>query len=58
MSHLKSYAKLIANKGILLLSGFFENDIPSLVEAAKENNFELAEEITLENWAVLKFNKN
>lgn len=58
MSHLKSYAKLIANKGILLLSGFFENDIPSLVEAAEENNFELAEEITLENWAVLKFNKN
>lgn len=57
MRHIKSYSQLIADGGTLLLSGFFENDTPSLLEVAEKNDFKFDEVITLENWAVLKLNK-
>lgn len=57
-AHMESYAQLIRDEGVLLLSGFFENDAPDLVKVAEQYNFKFEEVYTQENWAVLKLIKN
>lgn len=55
--HMPDYANLIKDNGILFLSGFFETDIPELIEFAKSHNFETIETFTKETWAVIKLLK-
>ena len=51
--HLKSYARLINDGGLLFLSGFFETDIPELSHHAKKHQFDVIDSYTKETWAVL-----
>lgn len=57
LRHMEGYSDLIKDKGLLLLSGFFETDIKSLTEAAKSHGFDIKEIFTKEKWAVLKLKK-
>lgn len=58
LRHIKMYSTYIKNKGTLLLSGFFDSDIDTLSKAAKENGFDVVNEYTKDNWAVLELIKN
>ena len=57
LRHMEGYSKLIKDKGLLLLSGFFETDIQSLADVAKSYGFDIMEIFTKEKWAVLKLQK-
>lgn len=57
LRHMEGYSNLIKDNGLLLLSGFFETDIQTLTEAAKNCGFDVIEIFTKEKWAVLKLIK-
>jgi len=56
--HLPYYAEKLTKGGILLLSGFFTTDAMELQLFAKNYNFNLIAEESLETWALLKLIKN
>ncbi len=58
LRHLEKYAALIEKNGILLLSGFFQTDIPTLSNVAQKKGFDYDVEYHKEDWAVLKLIKN
>jgi ribosomal protein L11 methyltransferase len=51
------YTNCLNEKGVLLLSGFYKEDIPMI--DAEVSKYQLKLEITLErnNWVALKYNK-
>jgi len=52
------YARCLHGGGILLLSGFFESDVPDLVKKAELNGLSLEATTSKNNWAVMKLKKN
>ena len=57
LADIDKYASAIKKGGKLILSGFYENDIPLIEEKAKENGFQ-KEEIKKENdWVAVSFLK-
>lgn len=58
LMHLSSYAKLLDQKGILLLSGFFETDADELIKAAEMQGLKEISRLTKDEWCCLKFQKN
>ncbi len=55
MSDLKSYVKSLNKNGIILLSGFYNEDIPLIDDEAKKNNLNLEKTIERNNWVCLKY---
>uniref|UniRef100_UPI0040484F1C 50S ribosomal protein L11 methyltransferase n=1 Tax=Algoriphagus sp. TaxID=1872435 RepID=UPI0040484F1C len=58
LDELAIYTSLLAPQGILLLSGFYSEDIDDLNQAASLNGLHLTTQSTKENWAALEFQKN
>jgi len=54
MSH---YAASLNNGGILIMSGFYTDDIPVLMEEAKKHGLVQAEHQNKDNWAMLELHK-
>jgi ribosomal protein L11 methyltransferase len=49
------YAKNLEKNGILLLSGFYTEDIPVIDKEASENGLKLQKTLERNNWAGLKY---
>ena len=49
------YAKLLKSDGSLLLSGFYQNDIPEIEEKAVNNDLQLVKTNTKNDWAMAQF---
>lgn len=56
--HMEHYAQLIANDGLLYLSGFFTSDVKELEEVAAQYGFVLIETREKETWASMKLKKH
>lgn len=52
------YASLLLEKGLLLLSGFYEKDIPDIKKCAENYNLILDKIVTKDNWAAVVFSKS
>jgi ribosomal protein L11 methyltransferase len=57
LQDMKSYAEGLRNGGVLLLSGFYENDIETIFARAVDFGLNLWGKRTLNDWAVLNFCK-
>jgi len=57
LRHLPDYSKALPSGGDLLLSGFFETDIPQLRLAAMGYDLELMAQFTKDEWACLHLKK-
>jgi ribosomal protein L11 methyltransferase len=51
------YANCLAEEGILLLSGFYKEDIPSIEAEVSKYHLKLDTVLERNNWVALKFNK-
>jgi ribosomal protein L11 methyltransferase len=58
MQEMRTYSKQLVAKGLLVLSGFYEGDIPDLVREAKQQGLELQQQDEKEQWASLVLQKN
>jgi ribosomal protein L11 methyltransferase len=58
LDELAIYASLLTDQGLLLLSGFYSEDIADLVQAASAQGLSLTMQTTKDNWAALCFQKN
>ncbi len=58
LDELAIYTSLLAPHGILLLSGFYSEDIDDLNQAASLNGLRLTTQSIKDNWAALEFQKN
>ena len=58
LSQLKSYARILKPQGTLLLSGFYEEDLPIMTQACEKHGFELMAKRRKHNWIVVKFHKH
>lgn len=52
------YASLLVEKGLLLLSGFYEKDIPDIKKCAEDYNLMLDKIVNKDNWAAVVFSKS
>lgn len=52
-----TYAQHLSPEGVLIISGFFHEDIPEMTEAAQLNNLILTNSYEKNDWAVLRFQK-
>jgi ribosomal protein L11 methyltransferase len=57
LADMQAYAKCLLAGGILLLSGFYEEDIPFLEASCTENGMEFVSKLQRNNWVSLKFEK-
>jgi ribosomal protein L11 methyltransferase len=58
MAEIPAYSSLIIDKGILVLSGFYAEDIDVLKEKATQNNLSLVGTKTRNNWAMMRLIKS
>lgn len=58
LDEMSIYADLLADKGYLLLSGFYTQDIADLMECANPLRLKLLREGSKDNWAALILQKN
>jgi Ribosomal protein L11 methylase len=59
MDNMAEYCSHINKNGVLFLSGFFTEDIPTLLKGIeKYGNFTLDKQISKDNWAALRVTKN
>lgn len=56
-AHLPHYARLIADGGVLLLSGFFTSDVEELEAHAETVGFRLVQVLNRDEWATMKLIK-
>ena len=54
---IKVYANCLNDKGVLLLSGFYQEDIPVIDAEVSQYNLKLDTFIERNNWVALKYNK-
>ncbi|MBO4431075.1 MAG: 50S ribosomal protein L11 methyltransferase [Bacteroidaceae bacterium] len=50
---LPTYVQHLAPHGILILSGFFTDDVPEMTKAAQQHNLTVTQTLQRNNWAVL-----
>ena len=55
LNDIPSYAELLDKNGNLLLSGFYENDLPEIQEKAVQNGLKLISTDTRNSWMMAKF---
>ena len=54
---MKVYTNCLNENGVLLLSGFYEDDIPVIDAEVSKYNLKLENFIKRNNWVALKYNK-
>jgi ribosomal protein L11 methyltransferase len=54
---MKIYTNCLNAKGVLLLSGFYQEDIPIIDAEVSKYNLTLENYIERNNWVALKYNK-
>jgi ribosomal protein L11 methyltransferase len=57
LNDIPSYAKCLNDKGVLLLSGFYKEDIPIIDEKVARFGLKLSKTIERNNWVALKYVK-
>ena len=57
LNDLHAFSCKLSSKGQLLLSGFYTEDVPVLLEAAQKENFKLIKKESDENWCLLLLEK-
>lgn len=57
LQDMKHYADCLNKGGLLLLSGFYEEDIPHIDESCSANGLEFLKKHQKNNWVSLKYNK-
>jgi ribosomal protein L11 methyltransferase len=57
LDEMEEYRNLVKKGGNLLLSGFYEHDIPDILKKANKFSLELADEKTKDGWAALVMKK-
>ncbi|HRG19046.1 MAG TPA: 50S ribosomal protein L11 methyltransferase [Flavobacterium lutivivi] len=55
LNDMKQYTDCLNPSGVLLLSGFYNEDIPAIDECCKENSLEFVKKIERNNWVSLKY---
>lgn len=55
---MENYVRHLAPHGVLLMSGFFESDIPSIDIAAQKHGLTRSKILTREQWAAVRYTKN
>ena len=50
---LPTYVQHLAPHGLLILSGFFTDDVPEMTKAAQQHNLTVTQTLQRNNWAVL-----
>ena len=55
LNDMKQYADGLNPNGVLLLSGFYNEDIPAIDECCKENSLKFVKKIERNNWVSLKY---
>jgi ribosomal protein L11 methyltransferase len=58
LNDMKTYADCLSANGTLLLSGFYEEDIPVITEECSKNNLQFISKKQRNNWVALRFKKN
>ncbi|MFK8276001.1 50S ribosomal protein L11 methyltransferase [Capnocytophaga cynodegmi] len=58
LSDIPQYTKTLPSEGTLLLSGFYESDVPAITNKCNENDLKLVEKLERNQWVALKFRKN
>ena len=54
LEEMEVYSKKLKPGGLLLLSGFYNSDIPDLLKSAKKANLQLLDQQTRSDWSALK----
>ena len=54
LQEIPSYANIVVQQGVLLLSGFYEHDIPDLEKQLNDNGFDEVSYTVQNKWAALK----
>lgn len=57
MHDIPEYTNHLRKSGIMLLSGFYEADMPLIIDKAETNGMKFSGSSMKNNWVVLKFNK-
>lgn len=57
LSEIPKYTQFLGKDGILIVSGFYENDVNDISAVAKENNLIKQHQISKNNWAAVVFKK-
>ncbi len=57
LADMKAYSNCLHENGILLLSGFYEEDIPMINEEVSKYGFTFQRKIERNNWVALKYRK-
>jgi ribosomal protein L11 methyltransferase len=57
LNDLHAFSSKLSSKGQLLLSGFYTEDVPILLETAQKENFKLIKKESDENWCLLLLEK-
>ena len=57
VAHMASYAKMLVDNGILMLSGFFDSDVNDLVANAAQYGLEKVHVYQKDNWCAIKLMK-
>ena len=57
LAEMEEYSKLLDKGGILFLSGFYENDMADIKNAASTHNLSFAKSVIKNDWAALKLVK-
>ena len=52
---MQAYVKSLNPKGVLLLSGFYNTDIPAIQEACEKHMLKLEGKLEKNNWVSLKY---
>ena len=58
LNDMDQYVKKIKNNGLLILSGFYSQDVTLIVKKAETLNLKLQSEMSDNNWVALKFKLN
>lgn len=56
-AHLPHYSRMLAEGGLLLLSGFFQSDVGELIQCAEDNGLKKVEVLERDEWAAIKLIK-
>lgn len=57
LSDIKTYVSSLKSEGVLLLSGFYEDEIEMINRAAENESLEFVKSKSLDRWAVIKYKK-
>ncbi|MDN3706388.1 50S ribosomal protein L11 methyltransferase [Myroides ceti] len=58
LNDMAAYVKTMKDEAIILFSGFYTEDIPSITEEAEKNGLVFVDQLERNNWVSLKFKKH